>query len=233
MFLAAVALIVATSAATSAPLPLADLVRKTGENEVASETAFERKPCLLTIDVKELDKKGAVKDSSEIVMRRGFVDGEPHDELLRYIESGVDVTEKKKAERKKRKEDEAKDVARKNDDDDEIRSPFHPKVVESYTFEDLGADAADPDLRRIRFAPKKGATGEDLLLGEARLTADGWIRDTTAKPAKLPMLVSSIDVAATFGEAGEIVRLELKGEAGILFVKKRFRVVTNFDWTPE
>lgn len=237
MLLAAAALFLATSS----PIALDELVRKAGENEVASDAAFKDRPCTLTIDAKELDKKGGVKDASEIVLRREVVDGKPHDELVRYVENGKDVTEEKKKAKSKKDAEEPKakkgedgdeDEDEDDDDDGELRSPFHPKVVESYAFEDLGADASDSALRRIRFQPKPGAAGEDLLTGEAILTADARLHSVRARPAKLPMLVSAMDIAAAFGASGEIERMEMSGEAGALFIKKRFRVVTTFAWSP-
>ena len=225
MLIAATALLFATAS----PVPLDELVKSAGAAEVASEAAFENRPCTVTIDAKELDKKGAVKDASEIVMRRMLVDGKQHDELVRYVENGKDVTAEKKAKRAEREKEE--EESGEGDDHGQIRSPFHPKNADGYAFEDLGADKADPALRRIRFAPKKGATADDRMIGEATLTQAAQLRELRMRPAKLPMLVSAIDIVGEFGPSGEVVRLGMKGEAGALFIKKRFDVMTTFDWS--
>lgn len=213
--------------ATSTPLPLADFVKAAGAAEVASEAASRNRPCTMTIDAKELDKKGGVKDTSEIVLRRTFVDGKQQNELLRYVENGKDITAEKKAKRAAEK----KDAEQKDDDrDKQLRSPFHPENAGSHAFEDLGADALDPTLRRVKFSPKKGSTGDGLMIGEATLTLAAQLRSIRMKPAELPMLVNTIDIVAAFGASGEVDRMELAGEAGALFIKKRFRVITSFDW---
>lgn len=226
MLIAAAALLFATAS----PLSLDELVKAAGAAEVASEAAFESRPCTVTIDARELDKKGAVKDASEIVMRRTLVDGKQHDELVRYVENGKDVTAEKKAKRAER-EKEADEEEGNGKDRGQIRSPFHPKNADGYAFEDLGADKTDPTLRRIRFAPKKGATADDRMIGEATLTPAAQLRAMRMKPAKLPMLVSTIDIVGEFGPSGEVVKLGMKGEAGALFIKKRFDVMTTFDWS--
>ena len=208
------------------------LVEKVGAREKAAETEFENRGVTMAIEAKELDKKGAPTSTKEIVFHRTFRDGQEHEELVRYAEDGKDLTEQKREERRKRDAEKAakKEPEQEKGDDAELRTPFHPDVVASYSFEDKGADATDPSLRRIAFKPKPGAKGGELLVGEAVVTADARVARMKATLAKLPMLVSRVDMSFEYGTDGGLRAMEVAGEGGALFIKKRFAMKSTFTW---
>ena len=218
-------LALALSLLAAAPAP-DELVAKAGALEVEVEERLKNEPCIMTVVATELDKKGASIGVTEIVLRQLVKDGKRTDELVRYLDNGKDVTEQKRKKKQEQQKDQEEDGAA----DEEIRSPFHPKESASYVFEDLGSAAADPALRRIRFVPKKGAKGDRLTTGEALVAADGRVRELRSKPADMPTLVQRMDMSFFFDEHGEIARLEMAGEVGALFMKRRLKMVSTFAW---
>lgn len=218
---------------------LAPVLARAAAVEDATKRVYETWSYTLSVDSKELDKKGKTK-TEEIVDLRHHENGQ--EELLRDVKDGKDIT----ADRKKEEQAHATPspsatataAAKKGDDGDDggglgFESPFARDKQPLYRFERAsGAAATEPGVLRIRFTPKdpkrKGA-----MAGEAEVEdATGRVRSMTMHPAKLPTLVSQLEVTMVLGttlDAGPVLsKIVVDATGGILFVKKRFHVVTTF-----
>lgn len=221
---------------------LAPVLARAAAVEDATKPVYDTWSYTLSVDSKEIDKKGKTK-TEEIVDLRHHENGQ--EELLRDVKDGKDIT----AERKKEEQAHAHATpspsatataagAKKDDDGGNLgfESPFAREKQPLYRFERAGGGAPEPGVLRIRFAPKD-AKRKGAMAGEAEVEdATGRVRSMTMHPAKLPTLVSQLDVTMVLGTSlatGPVLsKIVVDATGGILFVKKRFHVVTTFsDWT--
>lgn len=178
----------------------------------------------VTVDVvaEELDGDGAVKKTTHTTLRVGRGGGKVERKLLTYTENGKDLTESKRAEFEKPPKKEGAGV----------KSPFHPDERAKYQFAVLAPPADRPALARLGFQPA-GEKTDQLYIGDATIDPQtGDVLTLSVRPSKNPRFVDSLSIEATFdaqSPAGRAMsRLTMKGVAGLLFVKNRFRVVTTF-----
>lgn len=78
---------------------------------------------------------------------------------------------------------------------------------------------------------------EDLVEGETRVDASrGVLLVLEGRPAKLPAFADRADMRVEFDAAtptgDDASRLTLAGEGGLLFIRKRLRVVTRMAYGP-
>ncbi len=183
----------------------------------------------VTVDIKaeELDGDGAVKKTTRTTMRVARTKGHVERKLLLQDEDGKDLTEAKRAELEAvpKKEGAA------------VRSPFHPDEQAKYRFVMLAPPERQPALVRLGFQPA-GEKNEALSIGDATVDPEaGEVRTLSLRPSKNPAFVDALFIELTLDAvtpAGHATsRLALRGSAGVLFFKKRFRVVTTFaDYEP-
>ncbi len=212
---------------------LPSLLTKLAADEDRTAKVYDDWDYSMTIHAEELDRKGGASSAEMIEMRHAHVNGEATDDLVRYERDGKDVTAAEQAKRKakvEKREAKRKDSAKKDDDQD-FPSPFATKEQPKYTFTRLGTDPADASRVRIGFVPKK--TAEMEMTGEASVdAATGRIHSITMTPAKMPAMVQQLAIEMEYQSGPDDLRLlsvlKIHGEAGILFVKKRFRATTTF-----
>lgn len=92
-------------------------------------------------------------------------------------------------------------------------------------------------LMRLGFQPS-GEEHEELYMGDATVDPEtGDVLSLSLRPSRNPTFVQSLSIEASLDAvtpAGRAMsRLTIKGVAGALFFKERFRVVTTFaDYEP-
>lgn len=183
----------------------------------------------MTIDIvaEELDGDGAVKKTTHTALRVARTGSKAERKLLTWQENGKDLTEAKRAEAEQPPKNGGAAV----------QSPFHPAQQAKYRFAVLGPAPDQPRLLRLGFQPA-GEKTDQLYIGDATVDPEtGEVWTLSLRPSKNPTLVQSLSLEATLAAptpAGRALsRLTLKGVAGLLFFKQRFRVVTTFsDYQP-
>lgn len=216
------------------PALLQRVAERTKQVEAFSEN------CRMTIDVtgEELDSDGKVESSEQSVFRVTKKSGETTStELLKSIEDGKDVTEEaKKEEAKKAAEGKNRNGKQKKGGTLGELSPFHPSQVRKYRFGILAPPPGNPSLVRVAFQPA-GEKDPELLIGDATIDpATGDLLSMSMRLSKTPYLVDSLAMEAELKAdtpAGKALsKLSVRGSAGLAFLKKRFRVVTQFSYEP-
>jgi hypothetical protein len=119
-----------------------------------------------------------------------------------------------------------------------LASPFAPLEQPRYQFDSLPGDPGPPELLRLSFQPQ-GRLSSELLIGEALVDPEaGEMVQLWGRPAKNPAWVEALRIDAEFATQTRvgraISRLEVHGEAGLPWFKKRFRFTTVFSdyWLP-
>lgn len=212
---------------------LPSLLTKLAADEDRGAKAYDDWDYSMTLHAEELDRKGNASSDETIEMRHAHANGKATDDLVRYERDGKDVTAEEQAKHKakvEKREAKRKDSAKKDDDPD-FPSPFASKEQPKYTFTRLGPDPADASRVRIGFVPQKAA--DMLMKGEASVdAATGRIRSVTMAPAKMPAMVQQLAIEMEYQRGPDDLSLlsvlKIHGEAGVLFVKKRFRATTTF-----
>lgn len=218
----------------------ADLLKRLAAADDAASKAQDTGSYLLTVHGEELDKAGKATKVDDVVMRVSHVDGVEKDELVKEVKDGKDVTEdeKKKQADAEKKKDDGKAGAKKKDDDDDgdfDASPFASRTQSQYVYTAKGHDADRPDLLHVHFEPKKAST--KLMAGEAWVDeASASVRHLEVHPSINPTFVQKLEIRMdmTFDpEHGNLPsKMELEGEGGMLFIKKRFKATTLFsEWS--
>lgn len=205
-----------------AATPEPALLEKLGARARQLETYVNDSRVTVDVVAEELDGDGAVKKTTHTTLRVGRSGGKVERTLLTYTENGKDLTESKRAELEKPPKKEGAGV----------KSPFHPDERAKYQFAVLAPPADRPSLARLGFQPA-GEKTDQLYIGDATIDPQtGDVLTLSLRPSKNPSFVSSLSMEATFdaqSPAGRAMsRLSMKGVAGLLFVKQRFRVVTTF-----
>lgn len=212
---------------------LPSLLTKLAADEDRTAKVYDDWDYSMTIHAEELDRKGSASSDEKIEMRHAHANGEATDDLVRYERDGKDVTAEEQAKHKAKveKRQAKQKAAPKKDDDPDFPSPFATKEQPKYTFTRLGPDPADASRVRIGFVPKKAAEME--MTGEASVdAATNRIRSITMTPAKMPAMVQKLEIEMEYQRGPDdlplLSELKIHGEAGVLFVKKRFRATTTF-----
>jgi len=205
-----------------AATPEPALLEKLGARARQLETYTNDSRVTVDVVAEELDGDGAVKKTTHTTLRVGRSGGKVERKLLTYTENGKDLTESKRAELEKPPKKEGAGV----------KSPFHPDERAKYQFAVLAPPGDRPSLARLGFQPA-GEKTDQLYIGDATIDPQtGDVLTLSLRPSKNPTFVSSLSMEATFdaqSPAGRAMsRLSMKGVAGLLFVKQRFRVVTTF-----
>jgi hypothetical protein len=208
--------------------PDAALLEKLGARAQQLEAFANASRVTVDIVAEELDGEGAVKKTTHTALRVGRSGKKVERKLLTYVEDGKDLTEAKRAELEK--EPPKKGGAG-------VQSPFHPEQRTKYQFSLLEPPTEHPGLLRLGFQPS-GEKSESLYVGEATVDPEtGDVHSLSLKPSKNPSFVDSLSLEGRFDAptpAGRAMsKLTMKGVAGLLFFKQRFRVVTTFgDYEP-
>lgn len=191
----------------------------------------------VTIDLtyEKLDGDGKVTKTTRTAVRVGRNGDTIERKLLAYEEDGKDLTESRRAESEaKREKPESNNGKNK---DFSVKSPFHPELQAKYEFAILAPPPSQPQLVRIGFKPA-GDKVPELYMGDATVDPEtGDVLALSLRPSKPPAFVQSLSIEAQLEAqtpAGRAMsKLEVKGVAGLLFLKERFRVITTFkDYEP-
>lgn len=202
------------------------LLQKLSERAVALEAFAKNARSTVSVVVEKFDADGKVIETTRSTLRVGRTNGKVERKLVSFEEDGKDLTEKKRAEL---------ESAEHNERD--VKSPFHPDVAAKYAFTVLDAPADRPNRVRIGFRPAGEKTSE-LYMGEATVVPEtGDVESFSLRPSKNPAFVDSLFIEGTAGAptpAGSALKtLSIRGSAGLLFFKQRFRIVSTFsDYEP-
>ena len=222
----AVALLALAAPALAANDDLAPLLAKLAAAEDRAHPIYREWNYTIKMNADELDSKGKPQSTTKVELRHSFENGEEKQTLVHEEKDGKDITKERQEKQKAREEkrDAAKKDAKKDEgDDDEFPSPFGTKEQPKYVFTRLGPD-------RIGFAPK--VPSKDAMKGDAVVDATGRLKTVTMTPSKMPAMVSVLEITMELGngdaETPLLSDLEVHGEGGVLFIKKRFRASTIF-----
>ncbi len=201
--------------------PDAALLEKLGARALQLEAFANASRVTVDIVADKLDSDGKVTKTTHTALRVGRNGTRADRKLLTFVENGKDLTEAKRAELEAPPKKEAR-----------VKSPFHPDERAKYQFAVLAPQADKPGLARIGFQPA-GDKNEELYIGDATVEPEsGDVLALSLRPSKNPAFVQSLFIEATLDTvtpAGRAMSvLTIKGVAGVLFFKDRFRVVTTF-----
>ncbi|HEY8209316.1 MAG TPA: hypothetical protein VIG99_17630 [Myxococcaceae bacterium] len=223
----------------ASPEPVPDeLLKKLADRDARLTRLYKEGAVTMTSRVEELDKGGKVQHTQTVVLRLTQKDGKPHGEVVRASRDGQDVTEE---ERKTQAEKQARadeDPKGKKDGRMSMTLPFDAATQPKYQFQLLGPDAKNPSLSRIGFGPR-GKPDKDIWAGEAVVDpSSGEVKWMKQRPSDLPAFVDRLEMVFEFGastsEGPAISTLQMEGEGGLPFFKKKFRVMTTFsDYGPK
>lgn len=205
-----------------AAVPDEALLEKLGARALKLEAFTNGSRVTVDVVADELDSDGAVKKTTHTALRVGRSGSKVDRKLLTHQEDGKDLTERKRAELEQPPKKPGASV----------KSPFHPEQRAKYQFSVLAAPADKPGLLRIGYQPKGELTSE-LYTGDATVDPEtGDLLTLSMRPSKYPAFVEALSLEALFDAptpAGRAMsRLTMKGVAGALFFKTRFRAVTTF-----
>ncbi len=172
--------------------------------------------------IEELDGKGHVDGTKEMVLRVTATPAERLTEIVRYLEDGEDKTDmarKKMAKQKAEKEDTSK---KKRD----IHLPFLLSEQPHYTFALAERDPAAPGRVRVTFTPRE--PGEEAYKGSAWVDEpSGQVLTLGFSPTKNPAFVDHVDVTMRFDHATALGRapssLTFDARGGLLVIHKHYR----------
>lgn len=212
------------TAFADAPPPAADpalapLLGKLATYAQSFEEMKKRGSFTASGKVEELDGKGHIDATREMVMKVTATPAERLTEIVRYLEDGEDKTAM--AREKMRKQKAEKDDAKKKRRD--IHLPFLASEAGHYVFalaERAGTRA------RVTFTPKE--TGEDVYKGSA------WVEEATGEvltlgfaPSKMPFYVDHVDITMRFDHVTSLGRapssLSFDAKGGFLVIHKHYR----------
>ncbi len=201
--------------------PDAALLEKLGARALQLETFANASRVTVDIVADKLDSDGKVTKTTHTALRVGRNGTKVDRKLLTFVENGKDLTEAKRAELEAPPKKEA-----------QVKSPFHPDQRAKYQFAVLPPPADKPTWMRIGFQPA-GDKNDELYIGDATLDPEtGDVRVLSLRPSKNPAFVQSLAIEASLDAvtpAGRAMSsLTIKGVAGVLFFKDRFRVLTTF-----
>jgi hypothetical protein len=221
------ALLVALLAAAPDPA----LLQKIIERQKAVQAFTDNASVVMEVRAEELASDGKVESTEVTKLRIGKKKGEPvATEVLSATEDGKDVTAQTRDEMKKEKDGKKGKSAG-------AQSPFHEEQVAKYRFTQLATPPDAPTHARVGFEPAGGKDAE-LMSGEATVDVEtGDLLSLSMRPSKNPTFVDRLQIECAFDAqtpAGRAISsITAKGEGGILFIKKRFAVVSLFtEWTP-
>lgn len=218
--------------ATAPAEPLPDLLARVEASETRVMALYETASFNVHTTYKNVDANGKAKSTDVAETRLFTKDGKPWEEITRFLDEGQDVTARENAKRQK----ELESGKRKRKDGVPFASPFAKDQQALYVFTDLGADSANPALRRIKFKPKEKS--ETTYKGEGLVdVARGALVKLSLKPTVFPYFVNKLDVVMEMqsetaaGLALSSLRVSAAGQ--LLFIKKRVEVEALFtDYVP-
>ena len=209
--------------AEEAPDPaLGPLLAKLAQHAQSFEEMKKRGSFTVNGKVEELDGKGHVDGTKEMVLRVTATPAERLTEIVRYVEDGEDKTDiarRKMAKQKAEKEDTSK---KKRD----LHLPFLPSEQPHYTFALAERDPAAPGHVRVIFTPRVPA--EDAYKGSAWVDEpSGQVLTLGFSPSKNPTFVDHVDVTMRFDHATSLGRapssLSFDARGGLLVIHKHYR----------
>jgi len=202
---------------------LAPLLGRLARHATQFEEMKRRGSFTLSGRMEELDGKGQVDGTKEMVVRSTATPSERLVEVIRYVEDGTDKTaearkkaQKRRAERKAGKPDKTKDM----------HLPFLASEQHRYVFTLLERDPANASRVRIGFKP--------LVVAETAFKGSAWVDESAGEiltmgfsPTKNPTFVDHIDITMRFdlstplGRAPSSVTFDARG--GFLVIRKHYR----------
>jgi hypothetical protein len=169
--------------------------------------------------LEKLDGDGKPTSRTDVAARFEARGADRRTQFLRYVEDGEDkrVEAQERADKRRRE-------AKKKSDGRALVLPFLEDEQPRYAFT---AEERDGDRVRVSFRPR-GSAKEGDSEGEAWLSAEsGRILTMGIRPLKLPMFVRWINVKLTFAAPTDrgfaLSAVSAEGEAGVLFLRTRFR----------
>jgi hypothetical protein len=206
---------------------LGPLVARAARHAAQFEEMKRRGSFMLSGRMEELDRKGKVDVTKEMVVRVTATPATRQTEILRYTENGADKTAEARTKAdKSRAERDKKEAKEKKTNFNDLHLPFLASEQPRYVFTLAERDPALPTHVRVSFVPV--APAEDALKGSA------WLDETTGEvltmgfsPTKNPSFVDHVDVTMRFdlatplGRAPSSVAFDVRG--GFLIVKKHLR----------
>ena len=209
-----------------ASVPEPSLLEKLGERAVQLEAFANASRVTVEVVVEKFDAEGVVTKTTRTSLRVGRKKEEVDRKLLSFVENGKDLSESRRAELEAPPK---KPMM--------VKSPFHPDQTDQYRFAILAPPPDQPTLMRLGFQPA-GENTDKLYMGDATVDPQtGEVLTLSLRPSKNPPFVHSLSIEATLDAvtpAGRAMSsLTVKGVAGFLFIKERFRIVTTFkDYEP-
>lgn len=197
---------------------LAPLLARLATHAENFEQMKRRGSYTFTGKMEELDGKGHVDATKEVVVRVTASPAERRAEILRYVEDGADKTAEAKKKADKSKSEKAKGEKRKD-----WHLPFLASEQPRYAFSVV---EREPGRARIAFVPKTPA--EDAFKGSA------WVDEAAAEvvtvgfsPSKNPTFVDHVDVTMRFDTSTSLGRapssFTFDARGGFLVIHKHYR----------
>ncbi len=197
---------------------LAPLLARLARHAEQFEQMKRRASFTMSGKMEELDSKGKIDATKEMVIRSTATPTKRLNEIVRYVEDGADKTDEA---RKKAERGEKKKSAR-----DDLKLPFLASEQPSYMFSVAERDPATPGRVRIVFNPRTPT--EKNYKGSAWIDeSSGEVLTLAFSPGKYPMFVDHMEVTMRFdlktplGLAPSSFAFDARG--GFLILKKHYR----------
>lgn len=207
-----------------AAAPDPSLLAKLALHAAAFETMKTHASYAVDGKLEELAGDGSVSSTKQMTAAVVATGSAVHFDIVRYVEDGQDKTQEAKDKQRERASEP------KKPDKHELHMPFLASEQPRYAFELAETDPLDPERVRVSFAPK--VKDEDTTEGSAWVdAAAGNVLSVGFKLSKPPSIVDYVHVTVVFGAPTSIgpapSKIAIDGQAGVLFLRKRFRAVAT------
>jgi len=191
----------------------------------------------LSMRIEELDKSGKVEHFTELVQRKTSQNGREATKLLSANRDGKDILEEQKRAWEHSADSNGQPENDKKSDKKmgisfSFASPFSSAEQSKYRFVVLGPDKEDAQKLWIAYAPRE-KTSPQLMVGQALIEpSSGQVIRERQHPSENPSHVDRMEIkteyAAQTPYGNALSWIEVKGEGGFLFIRKRIRTTLSF-----
>lgn len=195
-------------------------------------------PQTIVTRVELLKSQGEVDHSQEVHLRVSYDEnGDPHVQVTKATEDGQDATEKMRERFAAR--DSSRNGGRRGSFWRSDLGPLEPSRQDSVRVTPLGESKTIDGKACVGYRFELDQRGGGVLRGELwidKVTAAPLLMTSTPDP--LPKRVKRLNTTVRYGQGPDglpvVTEIVTEGEAGFLFIKKRFRSVLSFsDYVPQ
>ena len=206
--------------------PSPELMNKLAAQSAQLEATEPRTSFVAEGKLESVDSEGKVDDVKEMQARVESDGKKQHVIVVRYLNAGKDETLDAQRKQNEHAEEEKSRSEEDKKKDHKLSNPFVASEQAKYVFDQVEADASDPDRVRITFVPKEPTkdTIEGSLWADAKTGRPYSTGFKLSKPgAFIDFVHFQIELGAQTPLGPEVSRVTVEGAGGLLFIHKHFR----------